>query len=335
MSGQRGAGVVTTLEDLFLSHGFGRPAPVPTEREGVLLRGATGRRRHAHPARNRAVAAPGRPRHARQEAEWITTLEDIFLSREFGRPLPPPLARDVESEDRFLAREFGPSGQTGDRVRRDTPLLRAPVDLGGWRSDHVRNRAVAVASGVAAAALVVAGFAAGTPHNGPTGVSAQGPTEGGGGGGSIPGSPTPGPRATTSPVPAPLSVAGASGSASSAPVAVLTAGRVATPTPTSLVEVPPGTTVTVAPTAPSAPSPAPSAAPPPTAPSPVPAPTGNPLAPVVTAVANTVTSAGSAVSAASSALAKAAPVMTPVTTVVGTLGSAVSGVGQRLGATVE
>jgi hypothetical protein len=333
MSGQRGAGVVTTLEDLFLSYGFRRPVPVPTGPE-VLFRGATGRKSHADPARNAAVAPSRGPRHARAEPERITTLETIFLSRDFGRPLPPPPRGELELVDRFLAREFGSSRRTGDRVRRQN-LLRAPVDLGAWRSDPARSRAVAMVSGVAAAALVVAGFAAAAPHNAPTGVSAQGPSEDGVGAGSIPGPPPTGPRPTTSPLTAPVSVAGASGSASSAPVAVLTAGRVATPAPTSLVEVPGGTTVSVVPTAPSATPPAPSASPPPTAPSPAPAPSGNPLTPVVTTVANAVTSVGNAVSAAASALAKAAPVMTPVTTVVGNLGDTVSGVGQRLGAAVE
>jgi hypothetical protein len=141
------------------------------------------------------------------------TLLNIFLSRHFGRPLPPPSAAPPELEDGFLSCEFGPSWQVGNRDRRSTPF-RAPVDpvvvTGGWRSDPNRTRVVAAVSGVAVAALVVAGFAAGTSHHRPTGASAQGPTThpgGAGNSGTNPAPPTTGPETTTPPVTAAASAA--------------------------------------------------------------------------------------------------------------------------------
>jgi hypothetical protein len=236
------------------------------------------------------------------EAEVTRSLEDLFLSREFGQPLPVL----AEPEDLFLAREFGGRrGRVRARDLRGTPFL-ATVVAAGWRGHPARNRTLAAVSGVAAAALVVAGFAAGTTHRTPTGVSALGSakhSKGGeisGGGGSSLSSIVPG--ATTV-------VSGTGGGGSTA---FFTARTV-------VIELPPGTTLTVVPTPSPASAPPNTVAPPAGAPAPT---TGapNPLAPVATVVTNTTGTVGGA----ASALASADPSAAPVTTVLSNLGSSIS-----------
>jgi hypothetical protein len=228
----------------------------------------------------------------------ITTLEDLFLSREFGRPAPVPR----EPEDVFLHRGLG----------------------GRWRAQPARNRAFAAVSGVAASALVAAGFAAGTATHAPAGVSAQAPVthaEGGGGNEADVQAPGTGPGATTPQFPSPASATGAVGS--TADLTAFTVNPVPN-VPGRPPSMPAGTTFGSPQTPPYASSPSPPArtTTPPGVASPAPG-AANPLTPVVTVVTNTAgTVVGNAVSTASSTLATTVPSVTPVTTVVGNLGSA-------------
>ena len=137
------------------------------------------------------------------EGSTITSLEEVFLSREFGqasvrRGLPDgefgdlPAAPQFEAvfvpedfaaapalEEVFLSEAFGRPEAVALRRRREAPLeLIVPGDavitpLHPTR-DGTRYRAIAAVSGVAAAALVVAGVASGGGQAGRPTVSAQG-----------------------------------------------------------------------------------------------------------------------------------------------------------------
>ena len=264
------------------------------------------------------------------EVDVNTSLEHLFASREFGqlRPVLP------ERADLVLARHFG--GHGGSAMTSDprgmlisSPVLSAAV-AGRWRGHPARERVIAVVSGlVAAAALVVAGLAAGTTHHPPGEVSVLGSTTHSKGGGirGIGGSgrnpSTIGPGATDSAPTAQVSGAGAGGSAAFMTASTALSSPTATampPRPVVVIPVPPGTTVAVVP------APRPSSAPPKssTPSGGTPAPTqgaGNPLTPVASVVtSNTGTVSG----ATSSAVATAVPGATPTTASVGKLGSAVN-----------
>jgi hypothetical protein len=272
-----------------------------------------------------------------KEAGAVTSLEEVFLSREFGR-LPSrgissvrftdEVAEPPQLEQVFLSREFGHP----EAVTATTPALVAPVPAlavlpGRAERDNTRYRAIAAVSGVAAAALVVVGIAAGTgqPTKQPT-VSAQGPHGSNpiGGGGSPQGTtPTPGSPGVT-----PAAAAG-SGSGSGTPVAQLTSAT--TPTsPEVVVEVPAGTTVEVVSTPPAQAAPtgtgSGSGGPPP----PPVSGGGSVLTPLLVVVGNTVSTVGATVTATSTDLGHALPVASSVTGLLGGLGATVVSLGRSV-----
>jgi hypothetical protein len=273
-----------------------------------------------------------------KEAGAVTSLEEVFLSREFGR-LPSrgissvrftdEVAEPPQLEQVFLSREFGHP----EAVTATTPALVAPVPAlavlpGRAERDNTRYRAIAAVSGVAAAALVVVGIAAGTgqPTKQPT-VSAQGPHGSNpiGGGGSPQGTtPTPGSPGVT-----PTAAAGGSGSGSGTPVAQLTSAT--TPTsPEVVVEVPAGTTVEVVSTPPAQAAPtgtgSGSGGPPP----PPVSGGGSVLTPLLVVVGNTVSTVGATVTATSTDLGHALPVASSVTGLLGGLGATVVSLGRSV-----
>ncbi len=107
-----------------------------------------------------------------RDAENITTLEELFRSREFGKPV----ARVAPVKDDTL---FGGTPPRAPLV----PLAAAP-SAGHFGTTHVRlqsqdrNRLFATVSGVAAAVLIAVGFVTGIgkPGTKSPGVSATGTT---------------------------------------------------------------------------------------------------------------------------------------------------------------
>jgi hypothetical protein len=275
----------------------------------------------------------------------VISLEEIFTSRDFGRrparwDIPP--VSTVEASDPPLLEQVFLSELFGHPEAVVTPSLRdaAPITSSAGRPtlvllsgrgdaerDLMRYRgAIGAVSGVAAAALVVAGMTGtGSRSEQPT-VSAQGnpPGHGGsGGGGSFPG---PGGVATQPGTtgPAPGSSPAATGGAGAAPIA-----HFASSTPTT-----PATAAVVV--GESAPAPAAAAPTPPapgggtTPPGPAPAPGGSVLTPVFVAAGTTVASVGSTVTAASNDLAHVVPAASPVTGLLSNIGATVTNLGQSV-----
>ncbi len=155
-----------------------------------------------------------------QDVSEFGKLEEVFLSRDFGQPL-------IEADEDNTADHLeGPSATVLAFTPRDAPA---------------RHRAVAVISGVAAAALVVAGVAAGSGHPNNSGVTqaqAPSPAKPGGSAPSTPPSSTPVVPTGT------LTLAAASNVSSEPEVLTSATGR------TLVGEAPPGTTVTVVSTPP-------------------------------------------------------------------------------------
>ena len=197
-----------------------------------------------------------------------------------------------------------------------------------------RHRAIAAVSGIAAAAMVVAGLASGGAPHTQGGLSAQGQRAGahpparshsGSQAGLSPGSGGAGGTLAVS--------SGSSGS----PHALLT-GQLAQagqsgPPPAVSVVVPPGTTVTVVP------SPVPPRGPTgsgtggaPSAPAPAAPATTNPTAPVVVVVGNTVTTAGTAVTTTTDQVGSSLPAAATATGALG-VGPTVTGLTQGLNST--
>jgi hypothetical protein len=276
----------------------------------------------------------------------VISLEEIFRSREFGRtparwegaPVTTVEAVDPPHlEEVFLSELFGhpeaiaaaaPShiGRTGAPVERPIlVLLRGGEDP---ERDVTRYRsAIGAVSGVAAAALVVAGIssAPGSRSEQPT-ISALGDHPGHGSAPGGPGPlPAPGVAATPPNAPGtntgPVSAA-TGGSSGTGPVAQLTAAT--TPaTPTVAVTAPPPAPVEVVPS-----PPAPGGGTPP--PGPSPGGGGSVLTPVFTAVGNTVSTVGTTVTAASNALAHAVPAASPVTGLLANVGATVTSLGSSV-----
>ncbi len=279
MSDQQKTGVITSLEEVFLSREFGRSP-------------------------SREVSFKGHPREVGEPPQ----LEQVFLSETFGHP-----------EAVAATREFVPPA----------PALAVLPGRGVVERDTTRYRAIAAVSGVAAAALVVVGVVSGTgqPTKQPT-VSAQGPsgprqpgtTRGGGsptsGGGPQVGPPSAGAGAT------PDTTAGSPGGATVAQLASATS-----PIPQVIVEVPPGTTVAVIPT---------SSVPPPATgsgggtPPPAPSGGGGVLTPLLVVVGNTVSTVGATVTATSVGLGNALPVASSLTGLLANLGVTVTDLGQAV-----
>jgi hypothetical protein len=276
----------------------------------------------------------------------VISLEEIFRSREFGRrparrqgaPVAAVEATDPPRlEEVFLSELFGHPEAIAVpapfSVSPAVPSVVGPTLVllpGGAdpQRDFTRHRgAIGAVSGVAAAALVVAGMTSGTGSRSqqPT-ISAegqppdQGPTSGGGsrllGPGGFTTSPTGAAPVSGQPSAATGGVPGGS------PPARLATGTGPAPA-----------TVAVA-----APAPAPVAvvpSPPPpgggTSPSgPSPGGGGNVLTPVLVTAGNTVSTVGSTVTAASSDLAAALPAASPVSGLLSNVGSTVTNLGTSI-----
>lgn len=229
----------------------------------------------------------------------VLGLEEVFFSREFGRR-PAPRASSTGStvapaepallEQVFLSEFFGRPGAIAPMVStvpepasaasgRPTFIVLKGDGEGRAERESARYRAIAAVSGVAAAALVVAGLSSGTtagPGPGQPRLAAQGTSPSASSAGPAAGSqPDPSGIGTTSPRPT-----GRSSLAELTSITALakpTGGAMSKPTPTS--------------TAPSAPS--------------TPGPTA--LAPVATVIANSVSTAGSTVSTASGEVVQTLP----------------------------
>ena len=262
-----------------------------------------------------------------QEAVVITDLEEVFLSREFGRAPAHRIAvgGTAESLD-----ERSTSTDSRREVRARLRALPSPEASNGAAGaavprGNLQHRAIAAVSGVAAAALVVAGLVSGGSHPAHQDVSAQGKDASAGSPqGSVATAPSSSALIPVSSGP----TAGTVGTTGAPATTVADVTRTGSPPPVT-VEVPAGTTVTVVTSPPATGgtstttggstggtggtggtgtggSPAPT--PPPTTTG-----TGDPLAPVIVTVGNTVTTVGSTVTSTVSQLASAVPALSPVT----------------------
>jgi hypothetical protein len=279
----------------------------------------------------------------------VISLEEIFRSREFGRRptrwQSPPVAtvemtEPPQLEQVFLSELFGhsealfptpSSGVTPRTPSTERPILVVLPGGGDAERDLWRYRgAIGAVSGVAAAALVVAGMTSGTGSRSeqPT-VSAEGKPPGhatppSGGAVAGPGGVATPPNASGQPTGQPPRATG--GSAGGTPIAQLTSAT--TPaTPAVVVQVPPPTRVEVPPAPPASP-PTPGGGTPPSGPAPGGA--GGVLTPVFVTAGNTVSAVGSTVTAASNDLAQAAPPVSPVTGLLGNVGGTVTNLGQSV-----
>jgi hypothetical protein len=285
-----------------------------------------------------------------QRTGAIISLEDVFLSRDFGRRPPRvglPSAARVDPSDPsqleqvFLSEYFGhPEALEAPTA----PVIKvtaspAPPTLvllpgrGDAERDFTRYRgAIGAVSGVAAAALVVAGLSSGTGRTtGQPTISAEGGHRGHGSPHS--GAPLPGPGnggVATQP-----STSGPTGGAGTPTSASTGSGGVAVVAQPATATIP--ATVAVVVEVPPPPPPPPSVAPPPpppgggTTPSPSPG-GGSVLTPVFVTVGNTVSTVGATVTAASTDVAKVLPAVSPVTGLLSSLGSTVASLGQSVAA---
>ena len=277
----------------------------------------------------------------------VVTLEEIFGSRDFGRrptrwdsgpvatvePADPP-----HLEQLFLSDLFGhpeaiaaplPFRVTSITAPVAPPVLVVLSGRGDAEREFTRSRgAIGAVSGVAAAALVLAGMASGTgsPSGQPT-VSAEGkhpghaPPAGPAGSLSAPGGVATQPNtasvATTGQPPA------VTGSPAGAPPVAQLASATTPATAAVVVAVPPPTPVGVAPS-----PPAPGGGTSPSGTSPGGG--GSALTPVFVTVGTTVSTVGSTVTAASNDLAQAAPAASPVTGLLGAVGTTVTNLGRSV-----
>jgi hypothetical protein len=271
----------------------------------------------------------------------VISLEEIFRSREFGRRPArwdsAPVATVEASEPRqleqvFLSELFGHPEALAASASSGLDLFTSPAERpalvllpggGDAERDLARYRgAIGAVSGVAAAALVVAGMTSGTGSRSeqPT-VSAVGQPPGHTtppGGGTLPG-----PGGAATPPNASGQPSGAAGpSAAATPIAQVAAPT--TPAPAAVVaEVPPPAPVAIAPTPPT-----PGGG---TAPSgPSPGGGGSVLTPVFVTAGNAVSTVGVTVTAASNDLAQVAPPVSPVTGLLGNVGATVTSLGQSV-----
>jgi hypothetical protein len=290
-----------------------------------------------------------------------TSLEEVFNSQQFGRASGTTRLDEVvvTKEFRVATRVAAPVlvglhnpplEDVLHSARDRTPLtLVAPLQTGApgagalpaeegavarlelRRSEHTRYRAIAAVSGVAAAALVVAGVTSGTVQRRPSSVSAQGPRTAARSPGAF------GPAAGAAPLrtPAPSGLTPTATFAAAVGVAAgptaFTAASPAGPGRASTGQVhlggPGGTKATAppAPTGVTAPGAGGGSGSPP-----APSLGGSPAAPVTSAVASTVTAVGTSVTSVADQLGGSVPMTTPVTSAVSTV---VSGIGQAVGST--
>ncbi len=284
-----------------------------------------------------------------REAGTDRSLEEVFLSREFGRAANHRVTIDGWSQDAvdapeleqvFLSESFGrPRVMTTPRPSPVPPQLVVPggavvASLHPPR-ENTRYRAIAAVSGIAAAALVVAGVASGGGTSRRPTVSAQSQSVRTG---SVPGGEAPGDSSHPFPVAGPAAPAAttvAQSGGSSMVLASTSTPTVPTGARPSVVVEAPGTNVTVVPS----PSPAAggttvpgatvsSASPPPTTSG-----SGNPVAPTTAVVGNTVTSVATTVTGTASEVGITVPAVAPLTGALGGAGVTLSGVGQMLTST--
>jgi hypothetical protein len=245
----------------------------------------------------------------------VTSLEQVFLSREFEDARD---RREISFSEQFgrLRRQSRSVTQAADELPPPFRLEDAVAAmLPTVPRESSRHRAIAAASGVAAAALVVAGLASGSAQHTRGDISAQGS------GVSVEGT-----RAGSHPLrvggsgsPSALSQgrAGATAAHAASPSGTSPAFLTAAPTPAGhggpppavTVVVPPGTTVTV-----------------------VASPSGTSTAPVVV-VGNTVTTVGTGVSTTANQIASSVTAVAPVSGALGGVGATVTGFGQNLSST--
>lgn len=302
---------ITTLEEVFLSRAFERSQ-----------RGAA-----RGPEEGFAVASPRRViftgafESARSsgsgfdEAASDEGLEDVLLSAQLGKPLR-------------LVPRLEPAGATPAAEGVVVPFRTLPP------RDN-RYRAIAAVSGIAAAALVVAGVSTGTgqPRSGEVAALGQRTAAQPRGGPSSPGGvPTDSAAPGAGTPNAALASANGPGPVASFPQNA-TSRSTGTPSSTRAVSGSPGTTVTVVPS-PGGPtgseggtgvgtgSPAPS---PPAG--------GDPVAPVVTALGSSVTGVGTSVTSAAGQLGNSMPATGAAVAAVGAAGTTVSELGQTVSST--
>jgi hypothetical protein len=290
-----------------------------------------------------------------QETGVITDLEEVFLSREFGRAPARRIAvggAEAPLDDR-LARAGAARGDTAHL--RALPSLEPHFAAAAAAADGVaaaavprgnlQHRAIAAVSGVAAAALVVAGLASGGGHpGGHQLVSAQGK-------GTSTGSPqsSVGPTSPSSSSPiqgssAPIvGAGGTSGAPTFATVAAVT--RTGSPPPVT-VEVPAGTSVTVVTTPPASGTSTTTGTSTSTgggsgtgtgtgtgtggSPTPPTTSGSDPLAPVVVTVGNTVTTVGNTATSTATQLTSSVPSLSPLASMLAGTGVTAAVVGQSI-----
>lgn len=271
----------------------------------------------------------------------VISLEEIFRSREFGRRPARWAAAPVATveatepphlEEVFLSEFFGHPeaiavpAATGAMPA--VPPAAGPglVLLSGGRDaarDFTRYRgAIGAVSGVAAAALVVAGMTSGPGSRSeqPT-VSAEGQPPGHG---SAPGGEGPLPASGGVATPPNGSGPGTGRPATAtggSPFAQLASASAPAPAAVLVPAPPPPTPVAVVPSPPAPPGG--------TSPS-GPSPGGSVLTPVLAAAGHTVSAVGSTVTAASNDLAQAVPPASPVTGLLSTVGATVTSLGSSV-----
>jgi hypothetical protein len=247
-----------------------------------------------------------------KQADDVMTLEDLFLSRDFGKPL----AVTAPAENEML---FGAAPPRSPLV----PLVAAPTAAHN-STTHRRRQMFAAVSGLAAVVLVgvaIAGAVTGKTKGGNSSVHAGGATTTTGNGTSV-GKTGKGKTKTPTTVTPPLpgsTVGGGSGinlADESSGGSVVTSGDTISITVT---KGKPGGSPTVTVT---------SNPPPPTGSSG--GSSGGVLTPVVSLLGHVVTTAGTTVYTASVGLEGTLPGLSPVTGLVGSLGNGLTGLGDSL-----
>jgi len=248
----------------------------------------------------------------------VTSLEDLFLSREFGRPRVGIASSGQESS------LFGATPHRGPLV----PMSMAgSTAIGHGTTTHVRrNRAFAAMSGTAAALLIAVGLAASVgnqpkvhlhsalpPTTTPTSGHPVGSQPGAVGGTGSSGTTTSAATGTSGNVAVltGFSNSGSNGSASASHGTASPTGGVASAPASSS-----GGGAPAVPTSPASTQPTTGA--------------GDILSPVVNVVGHVVTSTGTTVTGVSTALSNTLPPVAPVTNLVGSVGGTVVDLGDML-----
>jgi hypothetical protein len=306
-------GVVTSLEELFLSREFGRAGsaavvfdlsriPVPEPRSsGRAVEGALS----SAEGGPRLMLAPGYRRGGE------ATFEEVLHSA-LGAAPEATLAS---------SRTFRASGIIPEAMLMTAGASAAVVPL----REATRHRVIAAVSGIAAAGLVVAGVAAGTAHHGhPPDATAAGRVPSSPSTPSSPAGPVPRPAGASTTVPGALgstgvALSGQLASESQPVVAVFSGPAASTPAPAQFALAPVG--------APGATGGTPVGAAPP---APAPSAPARPLSQVVGSVGSAVTSTGTEITATGAQLVSNIPSAAPIASTVGGVGATVNALGQSL-----